>query len=277
MRITSRRFRLDTVPVRGNLGRMDASSRLDEEREFFDRQYGEQNRTHIERFYAIATRPYFENMAELGKLAPGKSALEFGCGDTPDLGITLAEAGGRVRAFDLSSVAVERAREKARDAGVEIDFQVMNGERLQYGDDEFDIVCGHGVIHHLDLTKAFPEIARVLKPDGVAGFVEPWGHNPVINWYRNRTDDFRTTDEHPLVRSDVELARRSFGTVEASHSNVMTLPAIPLTMTQRYGEGTGVFRRTLSALEKADEFVCSRSRALGNMGWTVRLVLRQPI
>ena len=256
---------------------MDASSRLHEEREFFDRQYGEQNRTHIERFYAIATRPYLENMDELAKLAAGRSVLEYGCGDTPDLGIMLAEAGGRVRAFDLSPVAVERARAKAADAGAEIDFQVMNGEQLEYGDSEFDIVCGHGVIHHLDLTKAFPEIARVLKPEGVASFVEPWGHNPVINWYRNRTDDFRTTDEHPLVRSDVELARRSFRGVEAEHSNLMTLPAIPLTMTKRYGEGSRVFGRALSALEKVDDFVCSRSRALGNMGWTVRVVLRQPI
>ena len=256
---------------------MHDASRLEEEREFFDRQYGEQNRTHIERFYAIATRPYLENMSELRELAADKSVLEYGCGDAPDLGITLAKAGGRVRAFDLSPIAVERAREKAVAEGVHIEFEVMNGEQLEYGDDEFDIVCGHGVIHHLDLAKAFPEIARVLKADGVASFVEPWGHNPVINWYRNRTNDFRTTDEHPLVRSDLELAGRSFGSVAASHSNVMTLPAIPLTLTKRYGEGTRVFGRALSVLEKADDFVCSRSRALGNMGWTVRLVLRQPV
>ena len=252
------------------------ASRLDEEREFFDRQYDEQNRTHIERFYAVAPRPYFENMDELRAMAPGKSVLEYGCGDSPDLGIVLAKAGGQVRAFDLSPVAVERARAKAVGEGADIDFQVMNGEQLEYRDAEFDIVCGHGVIHHLDLAKALPEIARVLKPDGVASFVEPWGHNAIINWYRNRTTDFRTTDEHPLLKSDLELARRWFDSVEASHSNVMTLPAIPLTMTKRYGAGSRVFKRTLSALEKLDDFVCSRSSALGNLGWTVRVVLKKP-
>jgi SAM-dependent methyltransferase len=252
------------------------ASRLDEEREFFDRQYGEQNRLHIERFYVVATRPYIENVRELSQGVAGKAVLEYGCGDTPDLGIELAAAEANVRAFDLSPVAIERARALARDRGAEIDFQVMNGEKLEYGDDEFDIVCGHGVIHHLDLSKALPEIARVLKPGGVASFVEPWGHNAVINWYRNRTNDFRTTDEHPLVRSDIEIAKRSFGRVEITHSNLMTLPAIPLTMTRRFGDGSRIFGRTLSALEKLDDFVCSRSRALGNWGWTVRLMLRDP-
>jgi len=51
----------------------------------------------------------------------------------------------------------------------------MNAEELKFADDYFDIVCGGAILHHLDLNKALSEIARVLKPDGKAIFVEPLG------------------------------------------------------------------------------------------------------
>lgn len=38
-------------------------------------------------------------------------------------------------------------------------------------------------------------------------FSEPLGHNPIINWYRNRTPEMRTEDEHPLLIKDIEFAK----------------------------------------------------------------------
>ena len=81
-------------------------------------------------------------------------------------------------------------------------------------DDSFDLVCGSGILHHLDLPAAMRELARVLRPSGRAVFMEPLGHNPAINAFRNRTPELRTPDEHPLLGKDLKLCRRYFGSVE---------------------------------------------------------------
>jgi SAM-dependent methyltransferase len=62
------------------------------------------------------SRPNGVLVDEAGALAPGR-ALDLGCGHGGDA-IWLAERGWRVTAVDLSANALERAAERARDAGV---------------------------------------------------------------------------------------------------------------------------------------------------------------
>ena len=69
---------------------------------------------------------------------------------------------------------------------------------------------GAGIIHHLDIAKALEELRRVLSVGGVAIFAEPLGHNPVLNWFRNRTPELRTPDEHPLLVRDLRQITRAF-------------------------------------------------------------------
>src|SRR3546814_1101008 len=78
----------------------------------------------------------------------------------------------------------------------------MNAEAMTFPDDSFDLVFGSGIIHHLDIDRAFGEIARVLRPGGRAVFIEPLGLNPAIELYRRFTPSARTPDEHPLLRRD---------------------------------------------------------------------------
>ncbi len=44
-------------------------------------------------------------------------------------------------------------------------------------------VLGKQILHHLDMTQAVPEIARVLRPGGRAVFLEPLIHNPLLEGY----------------------------------------------------------------------------------------------
>jgi len=49
-----------------------------------------------------------------------------------------------------------------------------DAEKLPFGDGSFDGVLAKGVLHHLsDMTSAVEEIARILKPGGVAVFADP--------------------------------------------------------------------------------------------------------
>lgn len=59
-------------------------------------------------------------VAEIADEAPGR-ALDVGCGEGADA-VWLALRGWRVTALDVSSVALDRARNAARDAGVDIEW-----------------------------------------------------------------------------------------------------------------------------------------------------------
>jgi hypothetical protein len=62
-----------------------------------------------------------------------------------------------------------------------------------------------------------PELARVLTPDGVAVFCEPWGGNPLLRWARRALPypgKQRTHDEAPLDWSHIRQLRRGFARVE---------------------------------------------------------------
>lgn len=117
-----------------------------------------------------------------GELAPGKKALEIGCG-TGIFTSILAGTGAEITAVDLSPDLAKRARSQVSSPNVK--FLVMNVEKLDFPSDSFDCVYGSSVLHHLDLAKALPEMLRVLKPGGVLVFTEPNMLNPQIFLQKN--------------------------------------------------------------------------------------------
>jgi SAM-dependent methyltransferase len=247
---------------------MDA--RLDREREFHDRAFAENVRARVKGFYAVTGALFEWYEDELAKRAPGARALEYGCGPG-SRAFHLARQGADVVGIDISPVAIEQAAEQGRAEGLEdkLEFRVMDAEALELEDDSFDIVCGSGIIHHLDLARSYAEIARVLKPDGVGLFTEPLGHNPAINWYRNRTPDMRTVDEHPLLMKDLDLAERWFGDVGARFFTLAPLLAIPLR--NRAG-----FERVVATLDGVDRALFRAIPPLRRQAWMVGLTLTEP-
>src|SRR5262249_7691600 len=161
------------------------------ERAFHDLTFTDESRMVVEKFYKIAnsSRRFYQELllTDCGRLR----VLEYGCGPDGEAFI-LAEHGAKVAGIDISEVPIQKST--ATGLSANLNFQVMNGEDLRFEDNTFDVVCGSGILHHLDLAKTLLEIGRVLKPGGRAVFIEPLGHNPLINWYRNRTPHLRTED-----------------------------------------------------------------------------------
>jgi SAM-dependent methyltransferase len=213
---------------------MSSSTHLEREREFHDQRFASdperQGRAGgaARKYYSVRKRADACIYGLIHHHCRDKDVLDYGCAWGSNA-VVVAKAGARkVVAIDLSSVAVRQAQEFALSQGCgQIDFRVMNAEELQFEDESFDLVCGFAIIHHLYLDKAFAEIARVLRPGGVALFLEPLGHNPFINLYRNLTPGMRTPDEHPLRMRDFKLARRYFGQVDVDYFNLFTLLAVP--------------------------------------------------
>jgi ubiquinone/menaquinone biosynthesis C-methylase UbiE len=94
--------------------------------------------------------------------------LEIGCGIGVD-SIQLSRCGFHVTGLDLTDSAIEVARQFADTRGVEVDFDVGNGEQLEFDDETFDAVYSFGVLHHTPaIESAVAEVRRVLKPGGTA-------------------------------------------------------------------------------------------------------------
>jgi SAM-dependent methyltransferase len=224
--------------------------RLAREREFHDSRFGGSDPRPADRFYAINRASDRFYKAALDELPAGSDVLDYGCGEGAYAAISAARRGHKVTAIDLSPVAIEHARHDAERAGVagSIEFAVMNAEALELEADSFDFVCGLGVIHHLDLHASLSEVARVMRPSAGAVFVEPLGHNPVINLYRRRTPEQRTVDEHPLVMDDLAIVRAHFAHVEQSYFHLFGLLALPMV-------GRPRFDQALESLDALDRIV----------------------
>lgn len=244
-----------------------SDERLRREGEFHDHAFAEDVRASADHFYSVATHGYDRYRELVRQGAAGARVLEYGCGPGSEA-FELARAGATVHGIDISPVAIDMAQRAAAERGVaeRCSFEVMNAEALTFAPKSFDRICGSGILHHLDLARAFGEIARALKPGGRAIFVEPLGHNPAINWYRRRTPELRTADEHPLLARDLDEARKHFARVRPEFYALSVLAAVPLLGSRYFGAARAFF-------DRVDEVILSPRSPLRWGAWLVVLVL----
>ncbi len=236
------------------------------EKVFHNRIYSERPRAPLEKYYSVAKSSAEAYEHTIQARCAGKRVLEIGSG-TGARALALGQEGASVTAIDISEVAVGLAREKMPPSRADVTFRVMDAERLEFDDDIFDLICGRSVIHHLDIGRALREVGRTLRPDGTAVFLEPLGHNPVLNLYRRLTPALRSDDEHPLKTSDIDLAWDHFGSVQTSYFHLASLLAVPFRRTPGFGA-------LLNALESVDRLLLATW--LRRLAWIVVITLREP-
>ncbi len=240
------------------------TTKQDREREFHNAAFSDERRRVVAPAYAIVhdSRTFYEQA--IRSRSRGARVLEYGCGASAFVAGVVDDAGELV-GIDISDVAVMQATERAAREGRTAHYQVMDAESLDFPDRSFDLVCSTAVLHHLDLRKAFREISRTLRPGGHAIFMEPLGHNPLINWYRRATPDLRTTDEHPLLMSDLALAAQYFDSVDVHFFVMFSLAAALLRKTR-------IFRPVLYRLEALDRLIFRYLPWTRKYAWQVVLV-----
>ena len=93
-----------------------------------------------------------------------------------------------------------------------VEFFQADAEDTKLPDNSIDTIICSGMLHHLDLSFAFPELRRILKPGGKILAIEALDYNPLIKIYRMMTPDMRTEWEkaHILSLKDVDFASRFF-------------------------------------------------------------------
>jgi ubiquinone/menaquinone biosynthesis C-methylase UbiE len=103
----------------------------------------------------------------------GKKILDFGCG-TGIYAKLLTKKGAKVSGFDISKTMLDIAKKE----NPKLDLKFGSGYKIPFKE-KFDIVNCSLVLEHIkDWNKAFKEVYRVLKPNGIFVFSI---NNPVGN------------------------------------------------------------------------------------------------
>jgi ubiquinone/menaquinone biosynthesis C-methylase UbiE len=123
----------------------------------------------ILRPHAATTNAYDDTARLLESVPSGGKALEIGCG-TGKFSVSIAKYFDELIGFDISSVAVERARMMQSEHRPELDEKVTylatNADGpLPFEDAEFDVVIMISVLEHVvDVFHVLDEIKRISKP-----------------------------------------------------------------------------------------------------------------
>jgi SAM-dependent methyltransferase len=165
-----------------------------------------------ETFTAVTAAENQYVLEEFGPLE-GKRVLDYGCG-AAEAGVYFAKQGASVVGIDVSAGMLAAASRLAARHGVALETRLVTGGGIPAESAEFDLIYGNGVLHHVDMAHARPELMRILKPHGKGCFIEPLEYNPVIGVYRRIADTVRTADEHPLSFRDIEAFKQYFQDVK---------------------------------------------------------------
>jgi ubiquinone/menaquinone biosynthesis C-methylase UbiE len=96
----------------------------------------------------------------------GDRWLDLACG-TGAVAERAAAAGANVIGIDLAPILIETAKERADEAGLEIDYRVGDAENLDLPDGSFDKVSStFGIMFAPDHEAVAKELARVTAPGG---------------------------------------------------------------------------------------------------------------
>ncbi|MGQ3413917.1 class I SAM-dependent methyltransferase [Natrinema sp. LN54] len=160
----------------------------------------------------------------LGDSDRSKRALDLGCG-TGTLSVLLAALGHDVTGVDLSPAMLERARSKARERDLSIDFRTGDAESLQVPDSAYDVVTARHLIWTLpNPASALREWRRVVRPggrilliEGYWDFPQPWDE------YREIHDDLPLYRGRPPEELREFIAGHGFERVEQESLMTPTL------------------------------------------------------
>jgi SAM-dependent methyltransferase len=187
----------------------------------------------------------------------GLQIIDYGCGSGGN-SVLLANRGARVYGVDISPdlVALARRRMAINGRAGGATFMVCSGYDLPFADGSIDVVFGIAILHHLDLSKASREIARVLRPGGRAIFQEPVRNSPVVRAVRALIP-YRQPDlspfERPLTDGELQAFARPF---TSFRQRAFLLPHVAI------GQKLPIVNKRVAALYRSDAAVLRRMPSL---------------
>ena len=203
----------------------------------------------------------------------GRIFLDFACGEGDQIIEAVRMGAALAIGVDISDASIAKARAHAVRAGVESSCLFIQGdcERTELPDGCVDVVLCSGMLHHLDLSYALPELRRILKAGGSVLAVEALNCNPAIALYRHLTPQMRTEWEkhHILGPAALGFAAHFFDVREVRFLHLFVLLAMVVRPVP------ALFDLAVRVLDRLDAIVL-RIPGVRWMAWqfTFRLVKR---
>jgi len=249
------------------------TQRIEREREFHNSQAESEfdNRRLIHKlsqsFYSKA-----QNSALWGPVwkqidLQGKRVLDYGSGGG-GFSFELARRGAEVEGIDISEELIDMAKRAIPFGIPRPRFSVRDAHSTGFDDHSFDYVFGNGILHHLELERAYREIARVLKPGGKAFFMEPMEQHPLLVLLRKATPSLRSVDEKPLNLEEIMMASRFFQNLIHTEHFLFAVLAAPVHLVS----DDAAFW-LIKALDSADRRMIRVFPRLGRYAWLSMLEL----
>ncbi|HSM56140.1 MAG TPA: class I SAM-dependent methyltransferase [Candidatus Sulfomarinibacteraceae bacterium] len=203
----------------------------------------------------------------------GERVLDIGCGEGKET-LELVSRGLCVISVDLSHRQLCRARERVQEATgtATVHFVQASAEALPFAANQFPIIYGKAILHHLDFDYFFAEMDRITTPESRATFAEPMAHHPLFWLFRRLTPRLRTSDERPAILTDMENFARRFTRYQVRTFFLLA----PLAYVFRLTPATeGLFRKAHALLQKIDRGLFRRARFLQRFAWYSLILLER--
>ncbi len=234
------------------------------EKEFHNKLQSKSNGRFEKIFYKALQNCDEDFLRFLKENSKNSKILDYGCGVGQYLKKVIEFNPNKIVGIDISEVSIEKAKKAINELDEKVELKVDNCENTKFEDNQFDIVYGNGILHHLNIPMCVDEICRILKPGGKFLFTEPLGTNPLINFYRKLTPNSRSEDEHPLEKKDFELIQKKFGKVNIKYYGLLTLIFFPFYFSPRNSHIFKILKNIDQFLFKIDIFK--------KFAWTVLIV-----
>lgn len=216
------------------------------------------------KFYTTVelSRAYCDSWME--KHVVGKVFLDYACGNGNQAILAAKKGAALAIGLDISDTSIRNAQRAAEAAGLASKTIFVQGDCENTGlpADSVDVILCAGMLHHLDLSHAFPEMRRILKPGGRILAVEALNYNPLIKLYRNRTPSMRTEWErnHILSLKDIRFAQRFFNIGEVRYWHMFSILGVI------FRNRENLMRKAMTVFNKVDQLL-TRIPGFQLMAW----------
>ena len=113
----------------------------------------------------IYPEEFYQKIVDRGLCIKGQKVLDLGTG-TGVLPRNMYRFGADWVGTDISPEQIEQARRMSEEGGMEIDFQAVSAEQINYPKNSFDVITACQCFWYFDHPKVMPVFADLLKEDG---------------------------------------------------------------------------------------------------------------
>ena len=131
--------------------------------------------------WELGARSELVSLVESGRVKPCR-AIDLGCG-TGANAIYLAQRGFQVTGVDYAAAAIEKARARAAEAGVQVDFVQDDLTDLRQVRGRFDFLLDYGVLDDMRAPRREPYLQSVLALAAPGSQYLLWGFEYPLRWW----------------------------------------------------------------------------------------------